>query len=371
MRDSLRHEVNKNTLGYREKKNEMDQKVSLLESFCHVINSSETKLQQLKSDYETALKSRNNTAIQLLERQEELCVLYEKINIHASFIKKGEFSLRQKEEEIRISKLAIQELKREINLLKKKEPIQQDQVEEIKKLRQDLEGAKRTVTDLSNQLESPMNSQRSRHLEGRDPNEIELEKKLRSLEEKIADKEEVLLEKDLILDEITKLTIRLKEQTKENQKIAIDTNQKINKIQIQLKDINTSMMALVSELSLSQAQSIQFENEKSEKIKVLEEATDRYSKGEVPLPEFEYEYMRGEKQKQIRHEQFLKSRAEVQEEYVDEMKILNLFILKILGISVTILFKRVLMRISYNMICLYPSHTVILHHLNRQSQEVI
>ena len=309
----MRHDVNRYTLAYREKKNIMDQKISLLESFCHVINSSESKLQQLKGNYESALKSRNNTAIHLLERQEELCILYEKINIHASVLKKGELNLRQKEEEIRIARLAIQELKRECGLLKKKQPIRDDQIVEIKTLRDSLEQERKRVADLSFQLESPVNAHRSRHLDGHDLKDIDLERKMRSLEEKLADKEEVLLEKDLVVDEITKLTLRLSEQTKVNQKNAIETSQKINKIQTHLKDVNTSMMALVSELSLAQAQSIQIQNEKTEKQKLFDEASERFGRGEAPLPQFEYEFYRAEKQKQIRHEQFLKTKAEAEE----------------------------------------------------------
>lgn len=45
------------------------------------MNSIEKDMLELKQKYEMACESRNYTGIQLIDRNDELCILYEKSNI--------------------------------------------------------------------------------------------------------------------------------------------------------------------------------------------------------------------------------------------------------------------------------------------------
>lgn len=45
------------------------------------INGLEKEMLRLKAVYETAVEQRNLTGVQLIDRNDELCVLYEKSNI--------------------------------------------------------------------------------------------------------------------------------------------------------------------------------------------------------------------------------------------------------------------------------------------------
>ena len=52
---------------------------------------------KLKRRYETAVEERNYTGIQLIDRNDELCILYEKSNMQQSVLKKGELTIRERE----------------------------------------------------------------------------------------------------------------------------------------------------------------------------------------------------------------------------------------------------------------------------------
>ena len=47
---------------------------------------------RLKKRYEVAVEERNYTGIQLIDRNDELCILYEKANMQQTVLKKGELT---------------------------------------------------------------------------------------------------------------------------------------------------------------------------------------------------------------------------------------------------------------------------------------
>ena len=62
--------------------------------------------------YEQACENRNNMGIQLIDRNDELCILYEKSNIQENILKNGEQKIREKEEKIKMINLEYQERQR-------------------------------------------------------------------------------------------------------------------------------------------------------------------------------------------------------------------------------------------------------------------
>lgn len=72
--------------------------------------------------YEMACESRNYMGIQLIDKNDELCILYEKSNIQENILKKGEQLVRQKEEEIRMINLEFKERQRQLVVIRKQIP---------------------------------------------------------------------------------------------------------------------------------------------------------------------------------------------------------------------------------------------------------
>ena len=143
----------------------------------------------LKQRYEVAVKDRNSVGIHLLDRNDELCILYERLNIQQEVLKKGETALQEREEEIRKLNLVKSELCRQIELQKNLIPKTVETNNKVKKLESELESIRKTVTELSIKMESPDDPNRSRHLKGKDLSRKQLIDKITKLENQMAEKE--------------------------------------------------------------------------------------------------------------------------------------------------------------------------------------
>ncbi|KAG5461151.1 MAG: hypothetical protein BJ554DRAFT_6702 [Olpidium bornovanus] len=216
MRDNARNEANKLLLQYREKREQIDQHLSRIESLNTAINAAEQDMVAMKRHYEAAVRDRNQTGTHLLDRNDELCILYEKLNVQEMVLKRGEAELADREEEIRKLRLTVQEYDRVIELQKKLRPVVAEYDKEVEALQKEYDETAEKVIQLSREIESPNDPSRLKNLPGTDPSQKELTEKLKHLEERLAEKEERLLEKDLILEEVSTLTNRLKKQTLSN-----------------------------------------------------------------------------------------------------------------------------------------------------------
>lgn len=110
-------------------------------------------------------------------------------------------------------------------------------------------------------LENPENAKRYRDLGGDDPDQEALEAKIQVLEERLNNKKEALLEKELILDEITNLSEKLRAQALEGRQSSLELSEKVNDFQARLKDLTRKMMATISELSMFQATALKLKQE--------------------------------------------------------------------------------------------------------------
>lgn len=93
---------------------------------------------------------------------------------------------------------------------------------------------------------------RCRKLKGMDPEPEQLATKIEVLEERLNDKKEQLLEKELVLDEVTSLSDKLRMQAAERRHGTLDIAKKVNEYQAKIRAITRKMMAAVSELSMYQ-----------------------------------------------------------------------------------------------------------------------
>lgn len=90
IRDTKRAELNKLEFWYKEKMAISAQKGNEGDKLNLIISSLEKDMNTLTQDYESACEQRNQLGIQLIDRNDELCILYEKSNIHENILKNGE-----------------------------------------------------------------------------------------------------------------------------------------------------------------------------------------------------------------------------------------------------------------------------------------
>ena len=293
-RDQLRVEQNRNITLEKESKGKVDQLVAEIDNLNALINGVEQELLRLKKRYEVAVEERNYTGIQLIDRNDELCILYEKANMQQTVLKKGELTIREREEEIRLLDLQVAELVRDVEVTRRKLPKIPAAEQEIVTLQAELEEERLLAERLSAELEAPENSKRWRKLEGKDPEPEDLAAKLQVLEERVNDRKEQLLEKDLVLEEVSNLANRLRTQALEGREDTLELAKRVNDFQTRIKVTTRRMMATVSELSMYQATAMKLTQENQAKQAEAAQAEANLSQGLPPSEEIEREWMRYE-----------------------------------------------------------------------------
>ncbi|KND04550.1 uncharacterized protein SPPG_00275 [Spizellomyces punctatus DAOM BR117] len=306
-RDSAKNEANKLLLQYRERRDEIDQNLSRIETLQLLINAAESDLVALRTRHGTLLKTRNATGMQLLDRNDELCILYEKLNLQQEVMQRGDAELAAKDDEIRKLTIIASDLERQVELgktLTNRQTLHETQTR-LQTVKSQLDLARTRVASLSAHMETPESPGRTRDLGGSDPPTTTLLEKIRSVEETLAEKEERILEKDLVLEEVTTLTDRLKRQTMDGRTESHHVAAQVNDLSKRIKHLTKAMMARVSELAMHQAMAMGLYQEKCDKEQLLEEAKARLANGEPPTPEIEREFIRAEKRR-LQHEKQVK-----------------------------------------------------------------
>lgn len=165
---------------------------------------------------------------------------------------------------------------------------------EIKKLNQELKAEREEGEKLSKALVTPNNESRWRWVRQEPPDPDELRDKIRLLDERLNDKQEQLLEKELVLEEVTNLSSKLRETANAGREDTLTLAKQVNEYQSKIRAKTRKMMATVSELSMYQASSMKLEQEKEELEELVQTANERLLVGDPPVEGIEDEWARME-----------------------------------------------------------------------------
>jgi len=347
-RDAVRSEVNKLLFLYKDKQQTVDQKISEIDKLNSIINVVEKDMVRLKKQYEQAVEERNYTGIQLIDRNDELCILYEKSNIQEQILRNGELELNQREEELRVLALELGKCEWMYSVTTKLLPQLPRYRKEIEELKRLLELERKRSEELSYELESPSNESRYRLLQGKDLSIEEMQKKITHLEDRLNLKKEQLLEKELVLEEVGALSERLRNQAVEGREETLDIGspalfplhpvfssslllsfhplplllsfphssppaKSINEYQSRIKRTTRKLMACVSELSMYQATAMKLEQEKGVKVEELNDAKLKLEQGLAPTEDAEREWERMLRKQEMRQEMIARRQEEVRQ----------------------------------------------------------
>ncbi|KUF98452.1 uncharacterized protein AM588_10011523 [Phytophthora nicotianae] len=162
-----------------------------------------------RKEYDQVINERDILGTQLIRRNDELALLYEKLKIQQSTLSKGEAQYQERLQDIRVLKLKVTDLKRELYIAKHQVGQADELKREVYHLQRELLQEKTKVKALSEELENPMNVHRWRKLEGSDPATYELLQKIQTLQKRLIQKTEEVVEKELarileVLDDVCK-----------------------------------------------------------------------------------------------------------------------------------------------------------------------
>nr|XP_035928195.1 coiled-coil domain-containing protein 146-like [Halichoerus grypus] len=209
IRESMQNDVCKIVAKLQEMKEKKETRLSNIDRLANMITTIEEEMVQLRKRYEKAVQRRNESGVQLIEREEEVCIFYEKINIQEKMKLNGEIEIHVLEEKIRFLKLKIAEKQRQIHVTQKLLPTKRALDADLAVLQIQFSQCIDRIKDLEKRFINPEDENRIRFIPGKDMTQEQMIKKLDVLELQLAKKEEKLLEKDFIYEQVSRLTDRL------------------------------------------------------------------------------------------------------------------------------------------------------------------
>ncbi|KAJ3356565.1 hypothetical protein GGF32_001458 [Allomyces javanicus] len=222
----------------------------------HIIAEADSERLRQKKEYEAVIQERDILGTQLIRRNDELALLYEKIKIQQSTLNKGEIQYRERLEDIRVLKLEVKKLRREKTILQHETTNVDTLRNEIYRLQKELLNERTRVKVLEEELENPMNIHRWRKLAGSDPSTYELVQKVQTLQKRLIAKTEQVVEKELLLQAKEKLYLDLKAML--SRVPGPEIVQQVEVLKNLVKDKTRELKAMASELNMHQAQAIEF-----------------------------------------------------------------------------------------------------------------
>ncbi|XP_058235991.1 cilia- and flagella-associated protein 58-like [Hemibagrus wyckioides] len=209
-KEALKAELQKMKQQAQETKQYMDNQEVEEQKLLKIIADADAEKVRQKKELDQVISERDILGTQLVRRNDELSLLYEKIKIQQSILNKGEIQYNQRVEDIRLLKLEIRRLRREKTVLNKTVSNVENLRQEVYHMQKELLKERARCQSLQEELENPMNVHRWRRLEASDPGTFELIQKIHSLQRRLISKSEEVVEKELLLQEKEKLYVELK-----------------------------------------------------------------------------------------------------------------------------------------------------------------
>lgn len=245
-----------------------------VEKLKSIINEAQIERDRLNSDFKRVINERDILGTQLIRRNDELALLYEKIKILQSTLSKGEKQYAERLEDIRLLQLRIAELKSQLKIVQSNAAQIPDLRKEVFNLQQQLLNERLQVKALSEDLQNPINYHRWRKLEGTDPDTWEMLQKIQTLQKRLIKKTEEVVEKDVIIQEKEKLYMELKNLLARQP--GPEVAEQLSIYQQNLKEKTRQMKAMASELNMYQAQVNEYKYEIERLTRELQDMKRRY-----------------------------------------------------------------------------------------------
>ena len=306
--NALKQEINQYGLKNLKYKEEITKLTNENEKLHSIINSIENEMVSFRVDYELACESRNYTGIQLIDRNDELCIFYEKIHHIETRINELYKKILEKEAVVKRSAVEVKEIERFIEVNRKKIPEIPELSNKIKELDTELKILNQTLEKLIKYVENPENNLKN-ELPGEDLDINYLKLKYDQLTEFLNEKKEKLLEKELINDEINEIAEKLRKKALEDRGKNLKISKEINEHEIKLNDITRKNIASTSELSMFQAILTKLESTKREKEEAYALLEKRFKSG-LPPPRDWLAIYQSQKTVQSNRKQYFNNRIQ-------------------------------------------------------------
>jgi len=239
-----------------------------------MLNDVKGELARKVKQFEEVVNERDILGTQLIRRNDELGLVYEKIRIQQSTLGKGETQYRQRLDDIRLLRMEIKRLQREKIILNKTVSNVEQLKREVHHAQRDLLRERMRCRALEEELETPMNVHRWRKLKGSDPSTYEKIQKIQTLQKRLIAKTEEVVGKELDIQEREKEYLELKSLLARQP--GPEVQAQIQIYQQTLKDKQRQLKSMASELNMYKSQSSEYQYEIERLARELQETKKRY-----------------------------------------------------------------------------------------------
>lgn len=227
-----------------------------------------------KKELDQVISERDILGTQLVRRNDELRLLFEKIKIQQSTLENGETQYNQRLEDIRILKLEIRKIQKEKMILSKSVGNVNDLRQEVSEAQKKLLMERTRCKALEKELENPLNIHRWRKLKSTDPNMYKMIQRNHDLQKRLIKKTDEVVEKELQIQEKEKLYIELKRILARQP--GPEVAEQLSIYQQTFKKKVKQMKAMAAELTMLECQASEDKYEKDKLVRELQEMKTKY-----------------------------------------------------------------------------------------------
>jgi chromosome segregation ATPase len=247
-----------------------------------IIKEADEERRKQQKEFEAFVSDRDILGTQLIRRNDEIALLYEKIAIQNAALDKGAMQFREKVNEIRLLKLKIAELSRKLHVISQHATKIKEYKISIHGLQKSLLEERTKVKALSEELENPMNEHRWRKLEGNDPTAYEMILRTQKLQRRLIKKTEEAMEKDLIIQEKDKLYHELKSILAKQPGPELCEQLNISEANVKRKDVQLKEMTAQVNMYKFTLKQDEYEKERLQReVQAMKSEYHRYKKLDI------------------------------------------------------------------------------------------
>ncbi|NWR49035.1 CFA58 protein, partial [Regulus satrapa] len=258
-KESLKTEMVKMTKQAQEARAYIENQEAEEKKLLKIIAEADAERLRQKKEFDKVLSERHTLGTQLIHRNDEVALLYEKIKIQQAILNRGEAEYRQRMEDMRILKLEIKKLRREKGILGKSVANVEELRWEFTHMQKELLREQTRCKILEEELQKPLQVHRWRRLEASDPSTYELILKIQRLQKRLISKTGEVIEKEFLLQEKEKLYVELRHVLARQP--GPEATEQLQQYRNILREKTKQIKVLSSELSMCETQSKEYKHE--------------------------------------------------------------------------------------------------------------
>lgn len=241
--------VNEFTVQFDEAKVKSETISQQIRQLVKIISLCDKELSEQQQHFLKITNERDLLGSQLIRRNDELALLYEKLRVHQETQSNGEVAYRARLEDLRLLRAKIREITWQTSLAEFRTKDLNPMKKRIRELQHQIAVEQAKVAALAEELETPRHVTRWRKVEGKDLSPEELQKKGAELQKRLIHKSEEALELEMMLHEKTRLVTEL--QTILSRQPRPEVGQHLNAYHNDLLQKNAQMKQAASEWNMT------------------------------------------------------------------------------------------------------------------------